>query len=215
MSLEVWAIVVAGGEGRRFGSLKQFATLAGRPVIEWSIEAARCAAPRVVAVVPESCLGGSHGAPSADRVIAGGPTRAASVRRGLAAVPDDVPVIVVHDAARPLASSALFRAVVDAVQDGAEGAIPVMPVTDTVKRVRSGRVVETLDRSELVAVQTPQAFRASTLRLAHGSEPDATDDAGLLEALGATVAVVPGEYRNIKLTSPEDLALAEQWCAGR
>ena len=83
--------------------------------------------------------------------------------------------------------------------------------SDTVKRVLGGRVVETLDRSELVAVQTPQAFRAEALRRAHADAPEATDDAGLLEALGLSVVVVPGEYHNLKLTSPDDLATAEKW----
>jgi len=123
----------------------------------------------------------------------------------------DADVVVVHDAARPLASRELFRAVVEAVVAGADGAIPGLAVADTVKRVRGGRVVETLDRSELVAVQTPQAFRAEALRRAHAGAPEATDDAGLLEALGLSVVVVPGEYRNLKLTSPDDLVTAEKW----
>jgi 2-C-methyl-D-erythritol 4-phosphate cytidylyltransferase len=211
VSVEIWAIVVAAGEGRRFGQPKQFAVLGGRPVIEWSLEASRSVARGVVAVVPESFVGSPGIGKGADRVMAGGSTRAASVRRGLAAVPENADVVVVHDAARPLASRELFHAVVDAVAAGADGAIPGIAVADTVKRVRNGRVVETLDRSELVAVQTPQAFRAEALRRAHAESPEATDDAGLLEALGLSVAVVPGEYHNLKLTSPEDLAIAERW----
>ena len=211
MSVEIWAIVVAAGEGRRFGQPKQFAVLGGRPVIEWSVEASRSVARGIVAVVPESFVGSPGIGKGADRVMAGGPTRASSVRRGLAAVPESADVVVVHDAARPLASRELFRAVVDAVLDGADGAIPGIAVADTIKRVRNGHVLETLVRSELVAVQTPQAFRAASLRLAHGDEPEATDDASLLENLGLSVAVVPGEYHNLKLTSPEDLAIAERW----
>jgi len=211
VGVEIWAIVVAAGEGRRFGQPKQFASLGGRPVIEWSLEASRSVANGVVAVVPESFLGSSRMGTGADRVIAGGPTRASSVRLGLAAVPPEADVVVVHDAARPLATRELFRAVVDAVVAGADGAIPGVPVVDTVKRVRSGRVVETLDRSELVAVQTPQAFRAGLLRRAHEGEPDATDDAALVEALGSSIVVVQGEYHNLKLTSPDDLATAERW----
>ena len=211
MSVEIWAIVVAAGEGRRFGQPKQFAVLGGRPVIEWSLEASRSVARGVVAVVPESFVGSPGIGKGADRVMAGGPTRAASVRRGLAAVPESADVVVVHDAARPLASRELFRAVVEAVFAGADGAIPGIAVADTVKRVRNGRVVETLDRSELVAVQTPQAFRAEALGARTLDTPEATDDAGLLEALGLSVAVVPGEYHNLKLTSPEDLAIAERW----
>jgi 2-C-methyl-D-erythritol 4-phosphate cytidylyltransferase len=211
VSVEIWAIVVAAGEGRRFGRPKQFAFLGGRPVIEWSLEASRSVARGVVAVVPESFVKSPGIGKGADRVMAGGPTRAASVRRGLAAVPENADVVVVHDAARPLASRELFRAVVEAVVAGADGAIPGIALADTVKRVRHGHVVETLDRSELVAVQTPQAFRAEALRRAHAEDSEATDDAGLLEALGLSVAVVPGEYHNLKLTSPEDLAIAERW----
>lgn len=211
MGVEVWAIVVAAGEGRRFGLPKQFAVLGGRPVIEWSLDASRSVARGIVAVVPESSLGSSNIGKGADRVIAGGPTRASSVRRGLAAVPENAEVVVVHDAARPLASRELFRAVVDAVVAGADGAIPGVAVVDTIKRVRGSRVVETLDRTELVAVQTPQAFRAELLRRAHDGEPEATDDAGLLEALGSRIVVVPGEYHNLKLTSPDDLVIAERW----
>jgi 2-C-methyl-D-erythritol 4-phosphate cytidylyltransferase len=211
VGVEVWVIVVAAGQGRRFGQPKQFAALGGRPVIEWSLDAARSVARGVVAVVPESFLGNPAIGKGADRVISGGPTRASSVRRGLAAVPENADIVVVHDAARPLASRELFRAVVEAVLAGADGAVPGLAVADTVKRVRAERVVETLDRSELVAVQTPQAFRAEALRRAHAGAPEATDDAGLLEALGLSVAVVPGEYHNLKLTSPDDLATAEKW----
>ena len=211
MSVEVWVIVVAAGQGQRFGQPKQFVALGGRSVIEWSLESSRSVARGVVAVVPESFLGRPGIGKGADRVISGGPTRASSVRRGLAAVPENADVVVVHDAARPLASRELFRSVIDAVVAGADGAIPGLAVADTVKRVRDGHVLETLDRNELVAVQTPQAFRAEALRRAHAGAPEATDDAGLLEALGLIVAVVPGEYHNIKLTSPEDLATAEKW----
>jgi len=211
VSVEVWVIVVAAGQGQRFGQPKQFVALGGRSVIEWSLETSRSVARGVVAVVPESFLGRPGIGKGADRVISGGPTRASSVRRGLAAVPENADVVVVHDAARPLASRELFRSVIDAVVAGADGAIPGLAVADTVKRVRDGHVLETLDRNELVAVQTPQAFRAEALRRAHAGAPEATDDAGLLEALGLIVAVVPGEYHNIKLTSPEDLATAEKW----
>jgi len=211
VSVETWAIVVAAGEGRRFGQPKQFAVLGGRPVIEWSLEASRSVARGVVAVVPASFVGTRAIGKTADRVMAGGPTRAASVRRGLAAVPENAEIVVVQDAARPLASPELYRAVVDAIVAGADGAVPAVAVADTIKRVRNGHVVETLDRSELVAVQTPQAFRAAALRRAHEDEPEATDDAGLLEALGLSVTVVPGEYHNLKLTSPDDLAIAERW----
>lgn len=199
--------MVAGGSGRRFGGPKQFLELAGRPVVEWSVTAARSVSDGVVLVLP-----GQADAPvtDADRVVGGGATRAESVRNGLASVPDDAAVIVVHDAVRPLATAGLFSAVVEAVRSGrAAGAVPVLPVTDTVKRTDGGRVTCTVDRADLVLVQTPQAFVASTLRAAHRDVADATDDAGLLERLGATVCTVDGEPGNLKLTRPEDLAVAE------
>lgn len=148
--------------------------------------------------------------PGADVVVAGGSTRSASVRAGLAAVPADAQVVLVHDAARPLAPPALFASVIAAVRDGADGAVPGLPVTDTIKRVARGRVVETLDRGTLVAVQTPQAFAASALRRAHASEPEATDDAALIEAAGGAVVVVLGDPANAKITRPGDLEAAER-----
>lgn len=220
----MWVIVVAGGSGSRFGGPKQFTPLAGRPVAAWSIEAARSVADGIVLVVPDGGNGGdgsgrdgNEGAGGedlsdlgAERVVSGGDTRSASVRAGLAAVPDDAGVIVVHDAARPLASTSLFEAVVGAVRsDGALGAIPVLAVRDTLKRMSAGTVSSTVDREGLVTVQTPQAFEASTLRAAHRPGREATDDAGLLEQLGVTVHTVPGDPRNVKITCPEDLELAE------
>ena len=146
----------------------------------------------------------------ADQVVAGGASRAESVRAGLVAVPDDAAIIVVHDAARPLASAGLFRSVVAAVRaPGVDGAIPVVPVTDTLKQVIGDTVEHNVDRDGLVAVQTPQAFEAAALRNAHGTGGEATDDAGLLEDLGATVRTVMGDPHNVKLTRPEDLVLAE------
>ena len=132
-------------------------------------------------------------APRSPRSSTGGATRSESVRAGLAAVPPDAEVVVVHDAARPLATAALFDAVIDAVRAGADGAVPGLPVADTLKRVDDVRVIETVDRVGLVAVQTPQAFRAGVLRAAHAPAADATDDAALVEALGGTVVVVPGD----------------------
>jgi 2-C-methyl-D-erythritol 4-phosphate cytidylyltransferase len=212
----VWSIVVAGGSGRRFGQLKQYALLDGRPVLQWAVAACRTGSAGVVLVVPVG--GGDHDSHGADAVVAGGPTRADSVRCGLAAVPADAAVIVVHDAARPLASPALFAAVVAAVTDGgADGAVPGVAPSDTIKAVDdSGRVTGTLDRATLVAVQTPQAFRAEVLRRAHdGASTSATDDAMVVEALGGTVQVVPGEPGNLKITDPGDLGAAERLLAAR
>jgi 2-C-methyl-D-erythritol 4-phosphate cytidylyltransferase len=196
----VWAIVVAGGGGRRFGRAKQFEDLAGRRVLDWSLAVARATCEGVVAVLPADRL-----EPGAS---AGGATRSASVRAGLAAVPAAARVVVVHDAARPLAGPALFERVVAAVDAGADGAVPGIALADTVKRVDGHRVTATVDRDDLVAVQTPQAFRADVLRAAHGARPEATDDAALVEALGGTVVVVEGDRRNFKITSPDDLFVA-------
>lgn len=202
-----WAIVVAGGSGSRYGGHKQFEALAGRRVVDWSLAAAREACDGVVLVVPAGVQ--EAGA------VTGGATRSDSVRAGLAAVPDDAEVVLVHDAARPLAGPDLFARAIAAVRAGADGVVPVVPVTDTVKRVDGELVVETLDRSSLVAVQTPQAFDARMLRDAHASGGDATDDAGLVESIGGKVVVVDGDRWNIKLTTPEDLMVMEALLAHR
>ncbi len=206
--MSVWAVVVAAGSGTRFGGFKQYELLGHRRVVDWAVAACRSVADGVVlAVPPNRPLRGEEGV---DAVVAGGATRSSSVRAGLAAVPPEAEVVVVHDAARPLATAALFGAVVEAVREGADGATPALPIADTVKQVRDGEVVATLDRSQLVTVQTPQAFRADILRRAHLGEPDATDDAALVEAVGGRVVVVPGDPDNLKLTGPGDLASAER-----
>jgi 2-C-methyl-D-erythritol 4-phosphate cytidylyltransferase len=203
----VWMIVVAAGSGTRFGRPKQYEELGGRRVLDWSLAAARATAAGpddgVVVVVPRDQRGDA--APDANVVVAGGATRSSSVRAGLAAVPGDADVIVVHDGARPLAGAELFARVVDAVRGGADAAVPGVDVTDTLRQ-RSGGPV---DRGGLVAVQTPQAFRATALREAHAGAPDATDDASLVEAMGGKVVVVEGSPANLKITRPIDLAIAE------
>jgi 2-C-methyl-D-erythritol 4-phosphate cytidylyltransferase len=201
--MTIWAIVVAAGSGTRFGGPKQFAELEGRRVVDWALVASRSVADGVVLVVPADHL--ADEAPAADVVVAGGTTRSDSVRAGLAAVPAGADVVVVHDAARPFAAPALFEAVVACVRAGADGAIPGVAIADTVKRVADGRVVGTLDRAELVAVQTPQAFAADALRRAHAAGGEATDDAALVEAAGGRVMVVPGDPANTKITLRTDL----------
>ena len=203
--MSVAAVVVAGGRGARFGGLKQFSLVAGESVAARSVRATRSVAEYVVLVVPEGFEESNEGA---DAVVVGGATRADSVRAGLAAIPA-CDVVVVHDAARPLASSRLFSDVVDAVTRGADAAIPGVSVTDTVKRViaRDGYsvVTATLDRSDLVTVQTPQAFRRDMLERAHLALEVATDDAALVEAIGGTVVVVAGDWQNVKITERADL----------
>ena len=200
--MSVWAILVAAGSATRFGRLKQYEPLDGRRVLDWSIDACRAACDGVVLVVP---LERAHDPEPVDVVVAGGETRSDSVRAGLAAVPADADVVVVHDAARPRAAAALFDATVAAVRAGADGAVPALPIGDTVKRVDGNRVLETVDRADLVVVQTPQAFAAEALRKAHASGADATDDAALVEAAGGTVVVVPGDPANVKITYPGDV----------
>jgi 2-C-methyl-D-erythritol 4-phosphate cytidylyltransferase len=204
---QTWAVVVAGGTGTRFGGPKQFADLCGRTVLARSVDAARRACVGVVVVVPDPSDRRAAGA-GADEVVAGGATRSASVRAGLAAVPPSADIVAVHDAARPLVDDATWAAVIDAVAAGADAAIPVVAVTDTVKQVADDGTLLTLDRSRLVAVQTPQAFVAGVLRKAHAGGTDATDDAALVEALGGRVERVPGHARNLKITSPDDLVVA-------
>lgn len=198
--MSVWAIVVAGGSGSRFGAEKQTALLDGRRLVDWAAAAARESCDGVVVVMPPASADVESGA-----AVAGGETRSASVRNGLAAVPEDADVIVVHDAARPLAPISLFRSVIDAVVAGADGAIPALSVGDTIKRVDGDTVVRTLDRANLVAVQTPQAFRADLLRRAHAGQGEGTDDAALVEAGGGKVIVVAGDPVNMKITNPGDL----------
>jgi 2-C-methyl-D-erythritol 4-phosphate cytidylyltransferase len=199
----VWVIVVAAGSGSRFGAPKQYEDLGGRRVLDWSLAVGRDVADGVVAVVAPDRVGAPE--PGADAVVAGAATRSASVRAGLAVVPADAEVVVVHDGARPLAGAELFARVVEAVREGADAAVPAVEVTDTLRH-RSGAPV---DRGELVAVQTPQAFRAAALRQAHTGEPEASDDASLVEAAGGKVVVVDGSPANLKITRPVDLIVAE------
>jgi 2-C-methyl-D-erythritol 4-phosphate cytidylyltransferase len=202
-----WAVVLAAGSGSRFGGRKQLEMLGGRRVVDWAVAAARGACDGVVLVVDDPASIRPSGV---DAMVTGGATRSESVRAGLAAVPTDVDVVVVHDAARPGASVALFDRVLEAVVAGADAAVPGVPIADTVKQVvvdeRDRRLVTaTIDRSDLVAVQTPQAFRRSALVEAHRSGGDATDDAGLVERCGGTVVVVDGETAAHKITTRHDL----------
>jgi 2-C-methyl-D-erythritol 4-phosphate cytidylyltransferase len=199
------AVVVAGGRGDRFGAPKQFSTAGGARLVDHAVAAAAAVCNEVIVVLPADATwdGGSVQA-----VVAGGATRSESVRAGLAAVSADTDIVVVHDAARPLATPELFELVVDAVRAGADAAVPALEVADTLKRIDGERVVETVSRDRLVAVQTPQAFRASVLRDAHARGSEATDDAALVEAAGGKVVVVAGDPRNLKVTTVADLVLA-------
>jgi len=205
----VWSIVVGAGSGARFGGMKQYETLGDTRVIDRSVSAARAVSDGVVVVVPAGDVEREGG-------IAGGASRSESVRNGLAQVPADADIVCVHDAARPFASTDLFEQVIAAVRNGADAAIPAVPVTDTIKIVASdgsGTVESTLDRSTLVAVQTPQAFAAVALRRAHELDDGtstATDDAMLVERAGGVVVVVDGESSNRKITTQDDLEWARR-----
>ena len=202
LAVSTWGIIVAAGSGSRYGGMKQYEVLRGRRVLDWARQAALRACEGVVMVVPADRLALRE--PGAHRVVPGGATRSESVRAGLDAVPDDAEIIVVHDGACPLASLELFHKVIGAVRDGADAAVPALPVTDTIRSLDGG----TIDRSRLVTVQTPQAFRAGALRRAHAEGAEASDDASLVEATGGSVVVVGGEHRNLKITTPIDLRFA-------
>ena len=196
---KIWTIVVAAGSGTRFGSPKQFALINERRIVDWAVETSQISSDGVVVVLPADQAQREGG-------VAGGATRSASVRCGLAAVPQDATIICVHDAARPFASEYLFDEVIDAVCAGADGAVPGLPVVDTIKFIDAANVVKsTPDRNQLVAVQTPQAFRANALRRAHHNNPEGTDDSTLVETNGGKVVVVMGDPLNRKITTPEDL----------
>lgn len=207
--MSVAGIVPAGGSGERLGvdRPKAFVVVAGRPMLDWSVDVLASVCDRVVAAVPPG-----HEAPP-DRVP-GGASRSASVRAALAASPE-AEVAVVHDAARPLVTRDLVERCLAALLDGdADGVIAAARVTDTIKESdRRGRVVCTLDRSLLWAVQTPQVFRAETLRRALEVDDvalaGATDDASLVEAAGGSIAVVEAPRENLKVTTAEDLRVVE------
>jgi len=193
--MNVWGIVVAAGSGERFGGGKHQAEIAGKPLWQHAhdvLVAGGCHGVVVVGDVP----GG----------VAGGVRRQDSVANGLAQVPADADVVLVHDAARPAASAELVAAVIGRLRDPAvDGVVPAIPVTDTIKVHDSGVVTATPPRAQFVAAQTPQGFRADVLRAAHGQPDDVTDDAELVERAGGTVVIVDGEPKNLKLTYRDDI----------
>lgn len=221
--MRVAAIVPAAGRGERLGpgAPKALRLLGGVPMLVHSVRAlarARLVDVVVVAAPPgdEAEVRGvldAYEVPTEVRVVAGGATRQDSVRIALESL-TDVDVVLVHDAARPLAPSQLVDDIVQAVEQGAEAVIPVLPVADTIKRVEDGKVVETLRRDGLYAVQTPQGFTRELLAKAHDAAVidgfAGTDDASLVERLGSAVHVVAGHPEAMKVTRPHDLTTAEQ-----
>ncbi len=206
--MSTWTVVVAAGSGTRFGGDKQLADLSGMAVLARAVVSAAAASDGVVVVVSAERRTEVSGVLSAvggvEAIVDGGATRSASVRCGLAAVPDDAGVVLVHDGARPLATPGLFRRVADAVLAGADAVVPGVPVTDSLRTAGGGVVA----RDGVIAVQTPQGFNADSLRAAHAGGGEASDDATLVEAAGGTVVVVEGEPANLKITRPADLDLA-------
>jgi 2-C-methyl-D-erythritol 4-phosphate cytidylyltransferase len=218
------ALVLAAGAGARLGRdvPKAFAELGGRTLIERALETVGgCPgiAAAIVLVPPDwiadagSLARRTEARPEVATIVAGGRTRQESVRRGLDAVPEWAQVVVCHDAARTFATPELFGRVLDALAEGAQGAVPVVPSPDTVKRLRDGVISETIPRAEVGLAQTPQAFVVEALRDAHARSLrhglDATDDAMLLEAAGYRVIAVEGDPGNFKLTDEADFARAE------
>jgi 2-C-methyl-D-erythritol 4-phosphate cytidylyltransferase len=217
---------VAAGRGERLGSPhpKAFAKLRGRPLLAESLDRLD-ASPWIEAVVvvapegweePVILLAEELGAGKVTAAVTGGATRTDSVRIGLADVPGEAGVVLVHDAARPLVSADVIDRVLAPLGEGWDGAVPALPVSDTLKRAApDGGVVETLDRSGVHAVQTPQAFLADVLRRAvDGAQTPATDCAALVEAAGGRVRLVEGDARLVKVTTSSDLALVEALLAG-
>ncbi|QDY77565.1 2-C-methyl-D-erythritol 4-phosphate cytidylyltransferase [Streptomyces qinzhouensis] len=231
------AVIPAAGRGVRLGpgAPKALRVLNGTPMLVHAVRAmaASNAVVLVVVVAPPEDTPGVRNLLAdlalPDRtdvvVVPGGETRQESVRLGLAAVPDDVPIVLVHDAARPLVPVDTVDSVIEAVRDGAPAVVPALPLADTVKEVTPGEkgtpepVVATPERARLRAVQTPQGFDRATLVRAHDTVPadgeGATDCAGLVERLGEPVVVVPGHEEAFKVTRPLDLVLAEAVLARR
>jgi len=220
--MAVWAVLAAAGRGERLGGdrPKAFAKLRGRPLLAESLERLEASGwvDAIVIVAPPGweepaiLLAEELACSKVVACVDGGETRAESVRAGAAEVTEDAAVIVVHDAARPALAEEVLERVLTALNQGWDGAVPALPLTDTIKRVRDGMVVETLPRGELAAAQTPQAFLAPILREAlAGDLAGATDCAALVEARGGRVTTVPGDPRLLKVTDAADLELVAGW----
>jgi 2-C-methyl-D-erythritol 4-phosphate cytidylyltransferase len=205
-SKDVWGILVAAGRGKRYGRPKHQVELGGRAMWEWGRNAlleGGAAGVVVVGPVPDG--------------VPGGDLRRDSVRAGLDHVPESIAFILVHDAARPVASAELARRVIERLRVGdADGVVPALPVRDALKQVEGEWVTETLDRATIMGVQTPQGFVAERLIEAHAViQGDAPDDAALVAWAGGKVVAIAGETTNLKLTYPADLVAAEALLEGR
>jgi 2-C-methyl-D-erythritol 4-phosphate cytidylyltransferase len=196
----IWGILLAAGRGARFGRAKHAILIGGTPMWKYAHQSLLDGGVERVVLVGDI-----------DGAVPGGERRQDSVAAALSVIPDADGFVLIHDAARPLVTPQLVRRVIDRLILGdVDGVVPAVPVRDTIKRIRDGRVVETVARRDLVSVQTPQGFDLGALRAAHDAvQFDATDDAAMLEANGGVIAIVEGDPMNIKVTYPEDLALAE------
>jgi 2-C-methyl-D-erythritol 4-phosphate cytidylyltransferase len=201
----VWSIVLAAGRGSRFAGAKQFAQAGGMRLVDRVVMTAGDACDAVVVVLPP---GVGWDGPQVTATVPGGVSRAASVRAGLLAVPDHAEVIVVHDAAHPVAPVELFDRVIEGVRAGADAVVPVLPVNEVLRRVEQGRMVEDIPREGVVLAQTPQGFRAAALRRVHRDNPEAVEDSALVAAAGGVVAVVEGDPVNIHVTTRAELTMA-------
>jgi 2-C-methyl-D-erythritol 4-phosphate cytidylyltransferase len=220
--VSVWAILLAAGRGERLGldHPKAFAKLGEDPLLAEPLRRLEDSdwIDGIVVVAPPDweepaiLLAEELGCGKANACVAGGDTRTGSVRAGLAEVPAEALVVLVHDAARPLVSDEVIERVLAPLSEGWDGVVPGLPVSDTLKRVGpDGGVLETVARDSLYAVQTPQAFLADVLRRAVAGDGEATDCAGLVEAAGGRVKVVEGDPRLMKVTTADDLAKIESW----
>lgn len=216
--MKVAAIIVAAGTGRRFGTAKQFALLAGRPVVDWAIEtlARHSQINELIIVLPDESRAAEIKSrwPKVKAIVKGGEQRQDSVSRGLEAVSPEMEIVLVHDGVRPLVTAELISRIIEAA--GKEGAaVPAVPIEDTVKMIDGEFIAGTINREQLVRVQTPQGFRKNLLQRAICQAKKegyyASDEASLIERMGGRVKIVPGDTKNIKITTPQDLRVAEVW----
>jgi 2-C-methyl-D-erythritol 4-phosphate cytidylyltransferase len=196
----IWGILLAAGRGTRFGQQKHDVELDGLPLWQWAQRALINGGIDQIVIVGDF-----------DGAVPGGERRQDSVAAGLARIPNNDGLVLVHDAARPLLTPDVVKRVITRLRVGdVAGVIPAVPVRDTIKRIERERVVATVERADLIAVQTPQGFDLRVLRAAHASfEGEATDDASMVESVGGSIAVVDGDPMNLKVTYPEDLLLID------
>jgi 2-C-methyl-D-erythritol 4-phosphate cytidylyltransferase len=219
--MSVWAVIVAAGRGERLGldRPKAFANLRDRPLLAESLERLEASdwIDSIVVAAPPGweepviLLAEELGCGKVVESVTGGTTRAASVRAALEKVSEDAAVVLVHDAARPIVPEEVIERLLTALNEGWDGAIPVLPLPDTVKRVEGDQVLETVDREGLAMVQTPQVFVSTVLRDAVASGGEASDCSALVEARGGRIKAVQGDPRLLKVTAPADLELVSSW----